>query len=118
MAVASCGSQRTGYGHWQCSVMLRLGRIRGSQLASNNTLAGGAAAAAGPGAELLPLRPVPHGCADARLVAANAATEAPAGRTAPTGCFQTVCQRRLIRHVARSCFKFILTDYDAVTLIT
>ena len=30
----------------------------------------------------------------------------------PAGCLQTVCLRRLIRPMARSCY--ILTDYDAV----
>jgi hypothetical protein len=34
-------------------------------------------------------------------------------RKVPTGCLQTVCLRRLIRPMARSCF--ILTDYDAVS---
>ena len=35
-------------------------------------------------------------------------------RKAPSGCFQTVCLRRLIRPLARS--YNILTDYDAVRL--
>jgi hypothetical protein len=34
-------------------------------------------------------------------------------RKDPTSCLQTVCRRRLIRPMARSCF--ILADYDAVS---